>query len=48
MGGSLKTELLFISPLILFACASADKAQSDYNRPNILIAMGDDISWPDG
>ena len=38
--------IILIAPWILSGCGSRDKAASEDKRPNILIAMGDDISFP--
>ncbi len=37
---------VLISPLILACCNSSEVKRNAENRPNILIAMGDDISSP--
>ena len=37
---------ILISPCILTDCNSTDKATAGEKRPNILIAMADDISFP--
>ena len=34
-----------ITPCILNQCSSSDRANSQAERPNILIAIGDDITW---
>ena len=39
-------SLLIITPCILVQCGTSDKNDSLMNRPNILIAVGDDISFP--
>jgi N-sulfoglucosamine sulfohydrolase len=39
-------SFLVLSPLILSKCGSTGKENSADDRPNILIAMGDDISFP--
>jgi arylsulfatase A-like enzyme len=33
------------APFLLIACSSSDKKESGSDRPNILIAIGDDISY---
>ena len=38
--------IIFIMPLTLLACNRTSPDQPDYVQPNILIAMGDDISFP--
>ena len=38
--------LILISPCILTGCNSTDKESAGEKRPNILIAMADDISFP--
>jgi N-sulfoglucosamine sulfohydrolase len=39
-------SLILITPLILSDCGRTDKGSNDSKRPNILIAMADDISYP--
>jgi hypothetical protein len=38
--------LLLVIPIFIVKCDRSHKAVSPENRPNILIAMGDDISFP--
>ena len=40
------TGIIVLSPWILIQCNSTKKEDSKDERPNILIAMGDDISFP--
>ncbi len=40
------TSIVLISPLLLVPCASCDRNDLPAERPNILIAVGDDISFP--
>jgi arylsulfatase A-like enzyme len=39
-------SLVIITPCILVQCGTSDKDDPLMNRPNILIAIGDDISFP--
>ncbi|OFY62770.1 MAG: heparan N-sulfatase, partial [Bacteroidetes bacterium RBG_13_42_15] len=39
-------SLAIITPCILVQCGTSDKDDPLMNRPNILIAIGDDISFP--
>jgi hypothetical protein len=34
-------------PVIITGCNSSVNKGNQNDRPNILIAIGDDISWPD-
>ncbi len=38
--------LLLLTPCLLPGCKNNDRIVQEEERPNILIAMGDDISWP--
>ena len=38
--------LILISPCLLYSCTNSSNKRSGENPPNILIAMGDDISFP--
>ncbi len=40
-------SLILISPVLLLYCNREGKQIQDEKRPNILIAIGDDISFPD-
>ncbi|HZK60905.1 MAG TPA: hypothetical protein VFC41_02435, partial [Anaerovoracaceae bacterium] len=39
-------SIIVLSPWLLTRCNNAAKEESGDDRPNILIAMGDDISFP--
>jgi N-sulfoglucosamine sulfohydrolase len=39
-------SIILVSPLLITACDRSSRESSSMKRPNILIAMGDDISFP--
>lgn len=39
-------SILIMSPLMLLRCDSERGPQKDVRKPNLLIAIADDISWP--
>lgn len=46
MEKSCLTKLFLLAPLAFYQCSSSDKKAGMTDLPNILIAVGDDISYP--